>query len=77
MSDRIASFVKNEDVKWHRCKKKPVEVQFREPFGTEYIHTREGILIANYSEDLIIKGVDDEEYPIKRSIFAKTYEVIK
>lgn len=73
---RVTRITQFEEKHWRNCRKRPVEVQFREPFGTEYIHTREGILVANYKDDLIIKGVDGEEYPIKRSIFAKTYDVL-
>lgn len=64
-------------VDWRKARKKPVEIQFREVEGAyEVIQTREGQLIAYKEKDLIIRGVDGELYPIKKDIFAKTYEVL-
>ena len=62
---------------WRKARKKPIVVEFREVDGKEQIETREGILTANQEEDYIIRGVDGEIYPIKKSIFYCTYEVIE
>lgn len=76
---------------WKQARKKPVVVQFREvkeievSMATdgiprmvwgEWTTTREGKLFAVANMDLIIKGVDGETYPIKKDIFAKTYDII-
>lgn len=59
-----------------KCRKKPVEVEYREVSGEkEEIHTREGVLYAYAEQDYIIRGVQGELYPIKKDIFEKTYEV--
>lgn len=78
--------------KWGKARKKPVVVEFREverkdlirikypqkiEVWGEVIETREGILYGYVGEDYIIKGVDGEIYPIKKDIFAKTYEVLE
>lgn len=61
---------------WKLCRKKPIEVQFREPnAGIETIKTREGTLNAFYGHDYIIMGVNGEVYPIEKEIFEKTYDV--
>ena len=39
------------------------------------IQTLEGVMTARLG-DYIVKGVDGEFYPVKRSIFLKTYDVI-
>lgn len=62
---------------WRTARKKPITVQFREVNGIEKIHTREGTLRAYQDRDFIIKGIDGEIYPIKKSIFERTYEVIE
>ena len=76
---------------WRRARKKPVVVEFREvehkiPVASnlvvndvwgEEIHTREGVLVGVCGKDYIIRGVDGELYPIKKSIFEKTYEVVE
>jgi len=62
---------------WRKARKKPIVVEFREVNGEEQIETREGILTARQEEDYIIRGVDGEIYPIKKSIFYRTYEVIE
>ena len=62
---------------WRKARKKPIIVEFREVDGREQIETREGVLTANQEEDYIIRGVDGEIYPIKKSIFYCTYEVIE
>jgi len=64
-------------IEWKDCWKKPVKVQYREvdrsQGDVELIRTREGNLLAEAAKDFIIKGVQGEEYPIKKDIFALTY----
>jgi hypothetical protein len=66
---------------WKKARKKPVVVLFREVISKqEQIETleskgHEGILTAHAEQDFIIRGVNGEEYPIKKDIFYKTYEV--
>lgn len=76
---------------WGIARKKPIEVQFREvqkktlilkridglEVWGEVINTREGQLVGHFEEDYIIRGVQGEEYPIKKEIFDKTYDVIR
>lgn len=74
---------------WTKCKKKPVIVEFREPqppFSidirsdgkpVERINILEGIEYAVVGEDFVICGINGELYPIKKEIFAKTYEVLE
>jgi hypothetical protein len=40
------------------------------------IHTLEGVMIGN-EHDWIIRGVEGELYPCKRSIFEATYEPVR
>jgi hypothetical protein len=74
---------------WKKARKKPIEIEFREPepgnskpFLTfpkdiEVIDTLEGILYAKVGRDYVIRGVYGELYPIKKDIFAKTYDVLE
>ena len=67
---------------WGKARKKPVVVEFREVQCSEnqlgeWIETREGKLIGYKDQDLIIRGVEGELYPIKKTIFEKTYDVIE
>ena len=79
-------------MKWRKARKKPIVIEFREvePIHTfggygiitearkgERIKTKEGELLAIVGEDFIIKGIEGEEYPIKKDIFFKTYEVLE
>lgn len=71
---------------WGKAKKKPVVIQFREvipnnrdmdsgkPF--EQIQTREGVLRGYPDKDFVIKGVEGEIYPITKTTFYKTYNVL-
>jgi hypothetical protein len=71
---------------WKNARKKPVNVEYREvepleatrfsnkPF--EIIKTREGVLLAYSGEDYVIRGIEGELYPIKKTIFEKTYEIL-
>jgi hypothetical protein len=76
---------------WHKARKKPVVVEYREvePLEVFYdnlskqmvegetVRTREGVFKARCNFDYIIKGVEGEVYPLAKGIFAKTYEAIK
>lgn len=65
------------DKNWMVARKRPVEVSFRSVDSEgETIETREGTLKAYPEQDYIIKGVDGEEYPIKKDIFTRTYDVL-
>lgn len=55
-----------------KIQKRPVEVEVRPADPGETIETREGVLTADEG-DLIITGVNGEEYPIGPEIMAKTY----
>ena len=68
---------KDEQFIWKKARKKPVVVEFREVERKEIINTREGQQTAFPQQDFIIKGVEGEEYPIKKDIFEKTYDVMK
>jgi hypothetical protein len=74
---------------WGKCRKKPVEVEFREPIHNrevqgansvidsyELLETLEGNHEARKGIDFVIRGVHGEIYPIKRNIFVKTYDVL-
>lgn len=62
--------------KWGKAKKKPIEIHFRKVVGNvEVIHTLEGDLTARSEHDYIIKGVNGEEYPIRKQIFHQTYDI--
>lgn len=70
------------EIKWYECEKKPIRVHWRPVSrinGTkndwEFIQTREGVLKAKAEEDIIIQGVEGEEYPCKIGTFKKTYRV--
>jgi hypothetical protein len=70
---------------WGLARKKPIIIQFREVESIttfkgqkgEYVQTHEGELFAFVGQDFIIKGVKGELYPIKKSIFHETYDVVK
>lgn len=69
---------------WRKARKKPVVIEFREVkpifdyegFQGELVHTREGNLVAHVGRDYVIRGVEGELYPITKTIFDKTYEVL-
>lgn len=61
---------------WKPCRKLPVVVHFREQQpGETHCSTREGITPLR-PDDLIMRGVQGEEYPIGRELFEQTYEVL-
>lgn len=58
---------------WKKFRKKPVVIEARRAVPGETITTKEGVLTAS-DGDVIIRGVEGEEYPCKGRIFLKTYE---
>lgn len=68
---------KEEQFVWKKARKKPIIIEFREVKRKEIINTREGQQTAFPNQDFIIRGIEGEEYPIKKDIFEKTYEVIE
>lgn len=62
---------------WKACRKRPVIVHVREQRpGEDFSCTREGITPLR-PDDLIMRGVEGEEYPIGRDLFARTYDLIE
>ncbi len=60
---------------WTPCMKLPVVVHVRKQRpGESYVSTREGITPVK-PDDLIMRGVLGEEYPIGRAIFEQTYSL--
>jgi hypothetical protein len=60
---------------WQSCVKLPVTVHVRaQRPGETHVSTREGITPVK-PDDLIMRGVSGEEYPIGREIFEKTYQL--
>ena len=61
------------DTEWTPCMKLPVVVHVRSQRPNEqHVSTREGITPVK-PDDLIMRGVSGEEYPIGRAIFEQTY----
>ncbi|MDE2102709.1 MAG: hypothetical protein KGL39_36025 [Patescibacteria group bacterium] len=61
--------------KWTPCVKLPVTVHVRKQRqGEKHISTREGITPVK-PDDLIMRGIQGEEYPIGRELWEKTYTV--
>ena len=60
---------------WTPCVKLPVTVHVRQQRpGETHVSTREGITPVK-PDDLIMRGVSGEEYPIGREIFERTYHL--
>ena len=60
---------------WIPCMKLPVVVYVRKQrLGETHVSTREGITPVK-PDDLIMRGVSGEEYPIGRAIFERTYSL--
>lgn len=60
---------------WTACTKLPLTVHVRaQRPGETHVSTREGITPIK-PDDLIMRGVSGEEYPIGREIFDKTYRI--
>ena len=58
---------------WTPCVKLPIVVHVREQReGESHVSTREGITPVKH-DDLIMRGVEGEEYPIGRALFDRTY----
>ena len=61
---------------WTPCVKLPIVVHVREQReGESHVSTREGITPVKH-DDLIMRGVAGEEYPIGRELFDKTYTLL-
>ena len=61
---------------WRSCVKLPITVHVRDQRpGETHSSTREGITPLR-SDDLIMRGVRGEEYPIGRDLFEQTYELL-
>lgn len=66
------------DNPWAKCRKKPVEVEVREVRPDERkVETLEGTLHCTARDHFIIRGVNGEIYPIEKSIFWKTYDLVE
>ena len=65
--------MKNDEVEWKDCWKKPVKVQYKEITETVEIKTREGTLFGYAGKDVLLKGIKGEVYPCKIDIFNATY----
>ncbi|WP_278553566.1 hypothetical protein AB8P52_05270 [Companilactobacillus pabuli] len=59
-----------------RAVKKPIPVDAYQVTKVTYIKTLEGNMKANVG-DWIITGIDGEQWPVKKSIFEKTYMILK
>lgn len=75
--EAIAAAEKQELVaigeEWKPCVKLPIVVHVREQRKSEtHVSTREGITPVK-EDDLIMRGVAGEEYPIGRELFNRTY----
>lgn len=61
---------------WTPCMKLPIVVHCRKQReGETHVSTREGITPVRH-DDLIMRGVAGEEYPIGRELFDKTYTLL-
>ena len=61
---------------WTPCVKLPIVVHVREQReGESHVSTREGITPVKH-DDLIMRGVEGEEYPIGRALFDRTYTLL-
>jgi hypothetical protein len=77
LADALAEMADQEPVgdEWTPCVKLPVVVHVRKQRpGEVHVSTREGITPIK-TDDLIMRGVSGEEYPIGRAIFEKTYSL--
>ena len=61
---------------WTPCMKLPIVVHcWKQREGETHVSTREGITPVRH-DDLIMRGVAGEEYPIGRELFDKTYTLL-
>lgn len=69
----------NDPEAWKPCRKKPLVVHVREATGDERagrgVFTREGLTLAR-PDDLVMRGVEGELYPIGRDLFERTYDMV-
>lgn len=64
------------EVEWRACRKRPIVVHVRDQRPDEqHVSTREGITPVK-PDDLIMRGVQGEEYPIGRELFEQTYDLV-
>lgn len=64
-------------IEWGKAIKKPIEVNYREPKGGyELIKTPSGTVVARKGKHFVMKDVEGGLYPILKSIFYTTYDVI-
>lgn len=56
-----------------RYVKRPIPVTAEQATEVTQIHTIEGVMTAQPG-DYIVTGVEGEKWPVKKSIFEKTYE---
>ena len=62
---------------WRLVRKKPVVVQVREVRpGETGMESLEGFQPCSPKTHVVIKGIVGEEYPVRRDIFASTYEYV-
>jgi hypothetical protein len=65
------------NTEWKPCVKLPITVHVREQRpGETHVSTREGITPVQ-PDDLIMRGVQGEEYPIGRQLFEQTYRMLE
>lgn len=60
----------------HEYIKKPIPILALKAWFSGYINTPEGIMRFKKG-DYLVEGIEGEHYPIKESIFKKTYEETK
>jgi len=74
----VAKFVESKlGPEWRPCVKLPITVHVREQRpGEIHVSSREGITPLK-PDDLIMRGVEGEEYPIGRQLFQKTYQLLE
>ncbi len=69
----VSSMTDDLGTEWQPCVKLPITVHVREQVpGETHVSTREGITPVR-PDDLIMLGVQGEEYPIGRELFEQTY----
>ena len=68
--------IKMNDI-WRKCKKKPLIIEYREPKSPyEIIKTLEGDMVAHPGVSVILRGIEGELYPIKKTIFDKSFDLV-
>lgn len=64
------------NLKWFKCRKKPVVVEAALLDKEVKVKTLEGTMLGKKG-DYLIEGINGELYPCKPDIFKKTYQVIQ